>query len=267
MSETVLVTGVGGPAGRAGARYFAKKGYRVVGADMREVESPANDFRFVPSARDPRFVPVLLAMAVQEQASLVLSTVTEELPPLPEEVVVHRRLKSAFIDLDALVATLRVDRLTGYLRAQSRNFEGILLFTRGERGLSCYRGEEVVRGPRAGELVRRRASADDVLLDVVRVRAVTAEMLPHLFVGPSRRVGLARFVIIEELLAHLAEEGTEAAVAVTGRRDSGVVVVRGGRIDSAWTRLHPRPTASLDAVLGVAREPTARVEIVAAPAG
>ena len=80
MSETVLVTGVGGPAGRAGASYFANKGYRVVGTDMREVESPANDFRFVPAARDPRFVAVLLAMAVQEQAALVVSTVTEELP-------------------------------------------------------------------------------------------------------------------------------------------------------------------------------------------
>jgi hypothetical protein len=217
-------------------------------------EAPPDALELVGSATAPRPEPAT-------------ATVTEELPPLPEEVVVHRRLKSAFIDLDALVASLRVDRLTGYLRAQSRNFEGILLFTRGERGLSCYRGEEVVRGPRAGEMVRRRASADDVLLDVVRVRAITAGMLPHLFVGPSRLVGFTRFVILEELLAHLAEEGTEAAVVVTGRRDCGVVVVRGGRIDSAWTRLHPRPATSLDLVLGVAREPTARVEIVAAPAG
>ena len=80
MCETVLVTGVGGPAGRAGASYFASKGYRVVGADMRTVPSPASDFRIVPAARDERFVSVLLAIAVQERASLVVSTVTEELP-------------------------------------------------------------------------------------------------------------------------------------------------------------------------------------------
>src|SRR6267378_2730599 len=72
MRHTVLVTGVGGPAGKAGASYFANKGYRVVGADMREVTSPATDFRFVPGARDPRFATVLCAIAV--------STVTEELP-------------------------------------------------------------------------------------------------------------------------------------------------------------------------------------------
>src|SRR5262245_15591746 len=80
MCETVLVTGVGGPAGRAGASYFASKGYRVVGTDLREVESPATDFRLVPAARDPRFAAVLSAIALQEQATLVVSTVTEELP-------------------------------------------------------------------------------------------------------------------------------------------------------------------------------------------
>jgi hypothetical protein len=220
-----------------------------------------------PAEAPPDAVELVGSATAPLPAAPATATVTEELPPLPEEVVVHRRLKSAFIDLDALVATLRVDRLTGYLRAQARGFEGIFLFNRGERGLSCYRGEEVVRGPRAGELVRRRASGDDVLLDVVRVRAITAAMLPQLFVGPSQRIGFARFVIVDELLGHLAEEGTEAAVVVTGRRDTAVVVVRGGRIDSAWTRLHPRPTTSLDAVLGVAREPTARVEIVAARPG
>jgi carbamoyl-phosphate synthase large subunit len=80
MCETVLVTGVGGPAGRAGASYFANKGYRVVGTDLREVESPATDFRLVPAARDPRFAAVLSAIALEENATLVVSTVTEELP-------------------------------------------------------------------------------------------------------------------------------------------------------------------------------------------
>ncbi|HEX6493650.1 MAG TPA: hypothetical protein VF112_09070, partial [Candidatus Dormibacteraeota bacterium] len=173
-------------------------------------------------------------------------------------------LKSAFVDFDALVATLRADRLTGYLRAQARDFEGVLLFSRGERGLSSYRGDELVIGPRAGELVRQRAAGDDVLLDVVRVRAVTAEMLPRLFGGRSQLMGFTRFLRIDGLLAHLVEGGRDAVVKVTGFRDCAVAVVRGGRIDSAWTRLHPRPSTSLDFVLAVARERDARVELVAA---
>ena len=80
MGETVLITGVGGPAGRAAATYFGRKGYRVVGTDMREVSSPATDFRFVPAARDASFVPALLETATREKAALVVSTVTEELP-------------------------------------------------------------------------------------------------------------------------------------------------------------------------------------------
>jgi carbamoylphosphate synthase large subunit len=79
MSETVLITGVGGPAGRAGAAFFASRGYRVVGTDMREVASPARVFRTVPAARDPGFVSALLAIAIAENASLVVPTVTEEL--------------------------------------------------------------------------------------------------------------------------------------------------------------------------------------------
>ncbi len=190
--------------------------------------------------------------------------VVPELPPLPEEVVVHRRLKSAFIDFDALIASLRVDRLTGYLRAQARDFEGILLFARGERGLSCFRGETVVTGPRAGELVRRRALEDDVLLDVVRVRSVTAGMLPRLFTGPARHVGFTRFLRVGELIGSLVDQRTDAVVMVSGRLDTGVAVVRGGRVDSAWTRLHPRPLTSLQVVLAAAPEPTARVEIFTA---
>lgn len=193
-------------------------------------------------------------------------TVVPELPPLPEEVVVHRRLKSVFIDLDALVATLRIERLTGYLRAQAKDFEGVLFFSRGERGLSAYRGDEgVVSGPGAGELVRRRAAGDDALLDVVRVRAITAEMLPSLFMGRWEPVGVTRFVIVEQMLAHLAEQGADATVVVTGALDCGVAVVRGGRIDSAWTRLHPRPSPLPDLVLAVARELTARVDLVGGP--
>lgn len=80
MRETVLITGVGGPAGRAGAAFFARRGYHVVGTDMREVASPAGVLRAVPAARDPGFVPALLAIATAERASLVVPTVTEELP-------------------------------------------------------------------------------------------------------------------------------------------------------------------------------------------
>lgn len=80
MRELILVTGVGGPAGRAAATHFVGRGYRVLGVDLREASSPATDFRLVPAARDPRFVPALLEIATQQKASLLVPTVSEELP-------------------------------------------------------------------------------------------------------------------------------------------------------------------------------------------
>lgn len=80
MNATVLVTGVGGPAGRAGAAYFVERGYRVIGTDVREVASAATEFRLVPMARDPAYPSALVDLAVAGRASLVVPTVTEELP-------------------------------------------------------------------------------------------------------------------------------------------------------------------------------------------
>ncbi len=50
--ETVLVTGVGGPAGRAVASWLDGAGVRVVGTDVREVPSPAA-LRWVPAEAPP----------------------------------------------------------------------------------------------------------------------------------------------------------------------------------------------------------------------
>ncbi len=80
MTETVVVTGVGGPAGRAAADWLARHGIRVVGADMRDVEYPAAAFRRVPPASDPAFPAALLALVAEERAGLLVPTVSEELP-------------------------------------------------------------------------------------------------------------------------------------------------------------------------------------------
>jgi carbamoylphosphate synthase large subunit len=80
MTATVVVTGVGGPAGKAGAWYFASRGVRVVGTDIRPVESAAAFFHLVPAATAPEFPEALLRLAATERAALLVPTVTEELP-------------------------------------------------------------------------------------------------------------------------------------------------------------------------------------------
>lgn len=79
-NRVVLVTGVGGPAGRAAASWLASRGVRVVGADVRDVASPAWALRRVPAANDPGFARALLALVESERPSLLVPTVSEELP-------------------------------------------------------------------------------------------------------------------------------------------------------------------------------------------
>jgi carbamoylphosphate synthase large subunit len=176
MCETVLVTGVGGPAGRAGASYFANKGYRVVGTDAREVASPATDFRFVPAARDPRFVPVLLAIAAQEKAALVVSTVTEELPVVarmraslrerrvalcisdpPGVDVANDKLRTAE-ELDRAGVPVPVTYPGATSHAELADALGFPLlskprFGRGGRGVVVHTGVEDLANAAAGEVV------------------------------------------------------------------------------------------------------------------
>jgi len=75
-----MVTGVGGPAGKAGAIWFTRRGYRVVATDMVEIETPAPAFRIVPAARHPSFGDALVDLARREGARLLVCTVSEELP-------------------------------------------------------------------------------------------------------------------------------------------------------------------------------------------
>jgi predicted ATP-grasp superfamily ATP-dependent carboligase len=86
---TALVTGVGGPAGRAVQKYLQEHGVEVVGTDMRLLDD-APDFRLLPPASQPEFVRALLNMLDQEGIGLLVPTVSEELPKIAEQREVIR---------------------------------------------------------------------------------------------------------------------------------------------------------------------------------
>ncbi len=76
----VLVTGAGGPAGRAVSRLLLARGHAVVGVDARELRLSGMAFARVPYAGDPAFLEELRRVAEREGAELLVPTVTEELP-------------------------------------------------------------------------------------------------------------------------------------------------------------------------------------------
>jgi carbamoyl-phosphate synthase large subunit len=199
-SETVLVTGVGGPAGRAAATWLAARGLRVVGADMREVESPAAVFRRVPAALDAAYPSALLGLVSEERAALLVPTVTEELPLVatlrPQVLargcalamgaaggveIANDKLRTAQVLAARGVAVPRT-RPADEDRATLPRALGLPLLSkprvgRGGRGVRVHRTvDEVMRAPREDVVWQEFAPGDefDVNLFVERTGEVAA---------------------------------------------------------------------------------------------
>jgi carbamoylphosphate synthase large subunit len=79
-SLNVLITGIGGPAGRACAHFFKEQGCFVVGTDMRPIECRADVFRQVPPVLEKSYLPGLLSLIKEFRVSLLVPTISEELP-------------------------------------------------------------------------------------------------------------------------------------------------------------------------------------------
>lgn len=86
MSEnpTVLVTGVGGPAGRTVSCCLRERGLGVLGADMREIDA-GGCFRRLPPATDPSYSEALAALLAAERVGLLVPTATAELPKVARD--------------------------------------------------------------------------------------------------------------------------------------------------------------------------------------
>lgn len=76
----MLVTGIGGPAGRALAEQFRNRGIPIVGADVRPLPPmPGVILITVPPAADPDLIPALRAAVLEHGITLVIPTVSDEL--------------------------------------------------------------------------------------------------------------------------------------------------------------------------------------------
>ena len=84
-SSQTMVTGVGGPAGRAVSTYFLNSGIAVLGTDIRPI-SDSPHFRIVPDANSSEFTLALDDLLNEADVHLLVPTVTEELP----KIALHR---------------------------------------------------------------------------------------------------------------------------------------------------------------------------------
>ena len=78
--EKIVITGVGGPAGRASAVFFREAGFHIVGTDIVHVAAPVDELSIVPPGDSPEFEYALMRVLEHGKPRLFIPTVTEELP-------------------------------------------------------------------------------------------------------------------------------------------------------------------------------------------
>jgi carbamoylphosphate synthase large subunit len=81
--SNILVTGCGGPAGRAVRDLLIRRGHCVIAVDKEP--SVADHIIRVPPANDPNFVTEMEKIALNFNCNLVIPTVSEELPVLADQ--------------------------------------------------------------------------------------------------------------------------------------------------------------------------------------
>lgn len=77
--QRVLVTGVGGPSGKAATAALQARGFFVLGVDMNIVPNGANQFAQVPSSLDASYPEMLRHLIHEHRIGWLFPTVAEEL--------------------------------------------------------------------------------------------------------------------------------------------------------------------------------------------
>lgn len=81
----IMITGAGGPAGRALARQLASGPHWVLGADMNTADAePFDAVATVPAAADPGMLPCLRELLTEHRIDLLIPTVSDELPQVAQ---------------------------------------------------------------------------------------------------------------------------------------------------------------------------------------
>jgi carbamoylphosphate synthase large subunit len=218
--KTILVTGIGGPAGRNVTQLLLARGHAVVGTDMRDVSMPGISFHIIPAANDPSFLERLLQIATQEKTDLLIPTVTEELPIVAEHWS-DRGGIPAMIGPFAAVYTANDKYLTAEhlaqngvavprycLPSQVKSAADIAQAT----GWPCLSKPRIGRGGRG---VTVWGEKDYALMHALDDRSILQEFLPGTDYAPNvciGRAGHATVIVLEKTRLREGNVGNAAEV-------------------------------------------------------
>jgi hypothetical protein len=182
--------------------------------------------------------------------------------PLPSGRPHYEGLKSAFVDFPRLLRTLRSDRHTGYVNLSGSGYSGVILFNDGAALEAVCSNGSAVQGESAFLQIRRHMDGGDGILDVIELPSETVVAIAQLFSAPYLYTGLlGRFVNLDALLEYLGEEKVDGSVVVTTPNEMGVILLREGAVQGAYTASHRTLEKATTAVASLAGDRQSRIEV------
>lgn len=180
--------------------------------------------------------------------------------PLPAGAVIFGELTSAFVDGPRLVRFLGDRKHTGAVVDSARG---------GSQAAVLHEGAVVALVSVNDSGTRRLESLslpgpsgdDEHALTVMTYRPEVALALAQLVNLPERFERMhGSFVDLPALLQFLRREKANGAVRVTTRDDTGVILLRGGEVLGAYTRVRP-DLDDADVVFPLAKQPEAEIDV------
>jgi hypothetical protein len=181
--------------------------------------------------------------------------------PMPAGAVIFGELTSAFVDGPRLIRFLGDRKHTGALvDAGAGNTQvavlhegNVIALVSGGSGGDTRRVERLsLPGPGA---------TDEHELTVLTYRPEVALALGQLVNLPERFERMhGSFVDLPALLAFLRREKANGAVRVTSRKDTGIILIRGGEVLGAYTRQKPE-LEDAEVVYPLAKESDAEIDV------
>ena len=182
--------------------------------------------------------------------------------PLPSGRPHYEGLKSAFVDFPRLLRTLSSDRHTGYINLTGNGYAGVILFNDGQALEAVCSNGTAVQGESAFLQIRRHMDGGDGILDVIELPGETVVAIAQLFSAPHLYTGLlGRFVNLDALLEYLSEERVDGSVVVTTPGEMGVILLREGAVQGAYTGSRRALDKSTAAVASLAGDRQSRIEV------
>ena len=264
MNNTILVTGVGGPAGNAVTAFLRNRGIKVIGADIRDVDNHVDEFHVVPRGDDPQFVDALLELLKKTHPSLMIPTVSEELPAVSRIRNQIRDLGVRMFISDHDVVDLANDKLMTATRLSTQGIPVPRTFSLSpdidpgmvgrELGYPFIVKPRVGRGGRGVTLYQKESEAHEER----RVNVVCQQFMPgeecdlNMFVHPAGRV--KALVVLQKTLMKQGIVGNAVSVQRVVRRDMaeiGLRVARGLALEGPVDMDVRRDRNGVPSVLGI----------------